>query len=325
MKKLSVIVPVYNVEKYLERCVNSIINQTYTNLEIILVDDGSTDRSGVMCDDYAKSDLRIQVIHKVNGGLSDARNAGIEASTGEYLAFIDSDDYIDSTMFQEMIVALEGTGSDVALCNYECVDEEGKLLPENSQEVRVVSEELTSEQALDKLCKLNGFYYTIACNKIYKKDLFAQIRFRKGKLHEDEFIVHEIYAEMSKMVCLENAFYMYVQRTGSITNKKRTTRHLDLIEALFLRTRFYVETQNAYNAKYTFGMALGKFLELIGMIEQKDAWYYERVEQLLTMCKEIFFVIPKKYFRPKLWVRCIVICFCSRALYFEWVRRCLLY
>lgn len=321
MKKVSIVVPVYNVEKYMKRCLDSILAQTYTNLEIILVDDGSTDSSGEICDTYAEKDNRVVVIHKDNGGLSDARNVGIEKATGEYIAFIDSDDYIDLSMVQVMVEKLEATSSDIVLCNYEYVDEDGRLIDESNGETRVISEELTSEQALDRLCKANSTYYTIACNKIYKKEIFDKVRFRKGKLHEDEFIVHEIYARMNKMVCIEDGFYKYVQRNSSITNNNRTSRHLDVVEALFLRTQFFINTNRGYNAKHTLGMATGTFVRLVGMIKQKDDKYNKRVEELQGMCKEVFNTIPKKYFRCKLWVRCVLIIYWPWILNVAWIRK----
>ena len=325
MKKLSVIVPVYNVEKYIRSCVDSILAQTHTNLEVILVDDGSTDRSGQICDFYAKMDERIIVIHKENGGLSDARNAGIDCATGDYLAFIDADDYIDSLMFFTMINALELAGADIALCNFDCVDENGKIIDEKNKGARVVAGELTSEQALNMLCKPCGTYYVIACNKIYKKEIFEELRFCNGKLHEDEFIVHEVFSRIKKMVCIEEPFYKYVQRNDSITNVSYSIRRLDAVEALFLRTRFFVNINSEYNAKHTFGMATGTFLKLMGMIELKDDRYYERVGELRDMCKGIFKVIPKKYFRIKLWAHCILICYCPCMLNITWIRKKLMY
>lgn len=307
MKKLSVIVPVYNVEKYIKHCVDTILTQTYTNLEVILVDDGSKDSSGIICDEYARKDERIVVIHKENGGLSDARNAGIDVSTGDYLAFIDSDDYIDVTMFQTMIESLEATDSDIALCNFDYVDEMGNLIDEKNEGIRVISEELTSQQALDKLCKAFNSYYVIACNKIYKKDIFKELRFRKGKVHEDEFIVHEVFERMKKMICLETPFYKYVQRGNSISNANYTSRHLDKVEALLIRTLFFISIKKDYNAKHTFGMATGTFIDLMGKIQKKDDSYNERVRELSCMCKEVYGVVPKKYFRIKLWMKSVLV------------------
>ena len=317
MKKLSVIVPIYNVEKYLEQCVNSIINQTYTNLEIILVDDGSNDGCREMSEAYAKQDERIVVIHKANGGLSDARNAGIDRATGDYLAFIDADDYIDRTMFFSMISALEATRADIAICNFDCVDEEGALIDEKNREARIVAGELTSGQALDMLCKTWGHYYVIACNKIYKKELFKELRFSNGKLHEDEFIVHEVFSRMEKMICLEEAFYKYVQRNDSITKVSYSIRHLDAVEALFLRTRFFINANSEYNAKYTFALATGIFIKLVQSIELQDEAYANRVNELRTMCRYIFRDIPKTYFRFKLWFKCFFIIYCPYLLKFR--------
>ena len=129
--KISVIIPVYNVEEYLDKCVTSVLNQTYKNLEIILVDDGSPDNCPKMCDEWAKKDKRIKVVHKKNGGLSDARNSGIEVCTGEYIGFVDSDDYIDKQMYKELLKRIESTNSDMVMCGINCVND-GKVYNLNS-------------------------------------------------------------------------------------------------------------------------------------------------------------------------------------------------
>lgn len=131
-EQISVIIPIYNVEKYLSDCVESVLKQTYTDLEIILVDDGSQDASGQICDDYAKQDSRVQVIHKKNGGLSSARNAGIDQATGQYFFFLDSDDWIAENALELLYKEIKSTGSDLALCNMQYVDEQGKNLENQS-------------------------------------------------------------------------------------------------------------------------------------------------------------------------------------------------
>ena len=145
---ISIIIPVYNVEKYLDKCINSVLMQTYKNIEILLINDGSTDSSGQICESYAKKDSRIKVIHKENGGLSDARNVGIEHSTGSYIMFVDSDDYIDCNMASVLYNLLNSTNSDMAICNCTKVDEEYNMLTTPSS---VTDEIILGKKALDKL------------------------------------------------------------------------------------------------------------------------------------------------------------------------------
>ena len=239
---ISVVVPVYNVEKYLGRCVDSIINQTYANLEIILVDDGSTDNSGKICDDYLNKDNRIHVIHKVNGGLSDARNTGIDESKGEYILFVDSDDYISNRMVEALCKSMLENESDLALCNFTYVDERGNALQDKNKYSPIKNEVLTSYDALRRISGFPGsWYYVVAWNKLYKKELFNNIKFPYGKCHEDEFIVHKIFDKCNTISCVEERLYFYVQRTDSIMNQKYSIKRLDGAEACAERTKYFLE------------------------------------------------------------------------------------
>ena len=243
MKTISVVVPVYNVENYLERCILSIINQTYQNLEIILVDDGSTDNSGAICDELALKDPRIKVIHKENGGLSDARNAGIEAASGEYIGFVDSDDYIAHDMYEKLLDALQSTGSSISLCSYVYVDEDTNTTDENHfPRSPIVTEVLSSKDALEKICSYRTGYsfYVTAWNKLYDKNLFNTLRFPKGRLHEDELTVHYLFDNATQVACISDVLYYYVQRKGSIMNTKVTVKSLDSLAAMLDRYNFYI-------------------------------------------------------------------------------------
>jgi len=183
-EKISVIVPVYNVEQYLERCIDSIINQTYKNLEIILVNDGSTDNSGQLCDELAKKDDRIRVIHKKNGGLSDARNVGVDEAKAELIGFIDSDDYIDEDMYELLINNLKAANADLSMCGHYDVYN-------NVPEAQVVDKktwELSPREAIKMVMEAKILSVT-AVNKLYKKSLFSELRFEIGKIAEDAFIM----------------------------------------------------------------------------------------------------------------------------------------
>jgi len=237
MKTISVIVPVYNVEKYIHRCIDSIINQTYKNLEIILVDDGSTDNCPKICDEYAQKDNRIKVIHKKNGGLSEARNVGIEIATGEYIGFIDSDDYINKKMYELLISGLETNDADICICNYKEVNNDYIINDEKQDSYNFLK--FNNIEALEALYKENGVKFVIACNKLYNKNLFADVRYSIGKIHEDEYIIHKLFFNSKRVVYLDKELYYYYQRQDSITKKQISPKRLDALDALKERGSFF--------------------------------------------------------------------------------------
>ena len=237
-EKISVIVPVYNVEQYLERCVNSIINQTYTNLEIILVNDGSTDNSGKLCDELAKKDERIRVIHKENGGLSDARNRGIDESESDLVGFIDSDDYIDRDMYEILLKNLNNTDADLSMCGlYDVYNS----IPQ-AQVTNKETWELSSEQAIKMVMEAKILSVT-AVNKLYRKSLFSDLKFEVGKIAEDAFIMIKLLDKCEKIVATNEKKYYYVHRENSITTQKFSTKFLNVIEA-------YEQNSNIILGKY---------------------------------------------------------------------------
>lgn len=237
---ISIIIPVYKVEKYLNKCIRSVVEQTYTNLEIILVDDGSPDCCPQICDEWAAKDSRIKVIHKENGGLSDARNAGLAIAQGEYIGFLDSDDYIKEDMYEKLYNTIIENDVNVVICNLEKVTEDGDKIDCISP---VKNEILTREVALRKILKENCWYYVTVWNKLYHKSVLSGVEFPKGKIHEDEFVIHEILFQSKKIVTLEEKLYMYVQRNGSIMNRKKDVKSLDSIEAICNRIEFYEENE----------------------------------------------------------------------------------
>lgn len=214
MEKISVIVPVYNVEKYLNKCIDSIINQTYKNLEIILVDDGSTDSSGEICNQYAKKDDRIKVIHKVNGGLSDARNKGIEVATGEYISFIDSDDYIVENMYEKLISDMTKYNADMVMCRL--IDCYGTI-PELDKNENVKL--LDVEESIKIVLEAQITSVTVV-NKLYNKKIFNELKFPKGKTSEDAYIMIDIIMKCKKIVLDMSQLYYYIHRESSITTGK---------------------------------------------------------------------------------------------------------
>lgn len=221
---LSVVIPVYNVDQYLDRCIESVVEQTFRNLEIILVDDGSTDNSGYKCDLWAKKDDRIIVIHKQNGGLSSARNAGIEAARGDYLAFVDSDDFIEKDMYKCLITATLNYGKDIACCG-RFIDIWGEKTKEAFvlDEVRVFS---TKESIREVL--LLKTVDVAAWDKIYKKSLFQKIRYPVGKISEDAAVIFQIIHASNGIVHTGKPFYHYIYRKGSISKSSYDHKKYDV-------------------------------------------------------------------------------------------------
>lgn len=228
MELISVIVPVYNVEKYLDRCVESIVNQTYTNLEIILVDDGSPDRCPAMCDEWAKRDNRIKVIHKENGGLSDARNAGMRVASGDYIAFVDSDDWIEAQMYQILYDTMVATDSDVVSCGAKRVWTDGTP----AQEVISVSRNrvLEQEAAIKAMITGDGLVQ-IAWNKLYRRNLIKDILFPLGVICEDEFWTWQVIVRAKRVSILRESYYNYLQRDDSIMGVGFSEKRLVVVGA----------------------------------------------------------------------------------------------
>lgn len=242
---ISIIVPVYKVENYLEKCIKSILSQTYTNLEIILVDDGSTDACPQICDQYAQIDCRIKVIHKENGGLSDARNAGLEAAKGEYIAFVDSDDYIASTMYEHLYHILKQNQGDIAICRFLKVEDGSK---EEKLECKEQIETYSNVEALAKFYTEDRVQMVVVWNKLYKREIFRGLRYKKGKQHEDEFIIHRLLDRADKIVFSNQELYFYLQRSSSIMGQGFSNTNLDKIEAFRERKEYFRE--KGYQALY---------------------------------------------------------------------------
>lgn len=222
---ISVIVPVYNVEKYLERCVKSIAAQTYKDLEILLIDDGSTDKSGEMCDAFQQTDSRIKAFHKQNGGLSDARNYGIEHSAGEFISFVDSDDYIDEKMLETLHRLITENDADLAVCSAMDVFE-GKGVTQ----VKEIKEfNLNKVESYKYMLRGDGI--PSACNKLYKRQTVGDVRFPVGKLYEDGFFTPQILKKVEKTAVTSKPMYYYFRRADSITTKPFRKGDLDVIEA----------------------------------------------------------------------------------------------
>lgn len=228
---ISVIVPIYNVEEYLDRCIKSIVEQTYRDLEIILVDDGSTDNCPSLCDNWEKKDARISVIHKANGGLSDARNVGIDKSRGEYIVFVDSDDYIMPKMCERLLTTLIENDADIALCNY-FYDYGGKR---KDHPMAILPGVYSGAEMVEVFFRQFYSEVVAAWCKIYRRNLFfgtENVRYPLGRFFEDEYTTYLLYDISHRVVIIPDALYGYMQRMESITHSYSVNIFLDTIEVL---------------------------------------------------------------------------------------------
>lgn len=232
MDLISVIVPVYKVEPYLDKCIASIVNQTYRNLEIILVDDGSPDRCGQICDEWAEKDSRIRVIHKTNGGLSDARNAGMAVASGEWIAFVDSDDWIGAQLYETLLNAARHNNAQISTCQVQRFRGNCIPHPSASSSIQIFS---ASEAMLELILDRN--VQQITTNKLFCANLVNKISFEKGKCHEDEYWTYQVIAKCSTLVVTNYVGYYYLQRDDSIMGQSFSIKRLDAIEAKCLRHR----------------------------------------------------------------------------------------
>lgn len=239
MAEVSIIVPVYQVEKYIRQCIDSILAQTFTDFELILVDDGSKDRSGQICDEYVRMDNRVRVIHKENGGLSDARNRGMDQAVGSYFLFVDSDDYIASTMVECLYEKVVKEKADIAVCNYLYYFENDR---EKNFSTNVKPEIFSGTEIFyNRKNERNYGIWTVAWNKIYKTETIGNVRFRLGKYHEDEFWANDIYQMNIKVVTIPECLYYYRQHDESTMKQKSIQKNFDVIEALQERIDIYLQ------------------------------------------------------------------------------------
>lgn len=225
--KVSVIVPVYNVEHYLKKCINSICQNTYKNLEIILVDDGSTDFSGKICDEFKDKDPRIKVIHKSNGGLSSARNAGMKEMTGQYILFVDSDDYLDSDIIELMIKEALKYDADIVQSGYERVNEEGKKLYRFIPQKRLC----VGQKAIVKEFFEDKNLSVIACGKLFRKEIIDELSFLEGKNHEDNIFMTDLLERAERLISIDRDGYKYLSRNNSIVKMKFNEKKFDALYA----------------------------------------------------------------------------------------------
>lgn len=278
---ISIIIPVYKVEEYLEKCIESVLKQTYTNLQIILVDDGSPDNCGKICDEYAKKDSRIEVIHKVNGGLSDARNVGIAKAKGKYIGFVDSDDYIKEDMYEILINLIKEYDADVSICNLYDVIDGKEYIRNNENGIQEYSRlEILKEVLLDKNIQ------SYAWNKLYKKELFDEIKYPIGKKYEDIGTTFYVFEKCNKIVVTSKPEYYYLKRSDSLVNNVTESTVLDYTDIIiqrYLYTQKNIEKLRKYNNYYLAKTLITAHndIELLGSISEKMQEKYKELYNLV--------------------------------------------
>lgn len=264
MPAISVIIPVYRVERYLDACVSSVLAQTFGDFEIILVDDGSPDGCPALCDAWARKDPRIRVIHRENGGLSAARNTGIEAAKGQFLTFVDSDDLLEPDTLRRAWEAQRQYSADLVVYNLVYVDENNRPLA--SLDFTVFRDEVLDEAEVWRryfALEEQKIYYVVAWNKLYRAELFRELRYAEGKRYEDQFLMPQLLAQCGRIACLAYPGYRYVQRGGSIMAQGSSRNYLD-------RSEFLLEWCDYFAGKGDLLRAEGLLNDAIQNLSEKE-------------------------------------------------------
>lgn len=284
---ISIIVPVYNVEDYVLRCLDSLINQSYEQIEIILVDDGSTDKSGKICDEFKKRDERIRVFHKKNGGLSSARNYGIKKAKGDKIAFVDSDDYVKKDLILDLYEEMQGKGADIVVCGYNDVIPEKATLSGKEATVRL----LTKQENID----------IISWNKLYKKKLFVKndIYFPEGKKHEDTLTTYKLMSKAGKVSYIDKSLYVYVERKGSITASEKVEERLLMREKAAMEAIDYFDDNKDLKAAAEICLLWAKYNFLNYALKNEIDEKYEK-EAFIWLKQNVANYKNNKYMTAKL-------------------------
>lgn len=284
MSLVSIIVPIYNVSPYIEKCVTSLLEQTHKELEIILVDDGSPDDCPSICDAFAAQDPRVRVIHQKNGGLSAARNAGIEAATGDYLAFVDGDDFVSPDYIEVMLSACLEHAVKMAACGYWEYYSEKKNAAIAVDKTVVLS----AEEAIFDIFTMKNRVQVMAWNKLYARDLFenTSIRYPVGRIHEDVFTTYRFCAAAEKVVCVNKPCYYYVQRAGSIISQNFSPKRLQLLDAVNSIQPFVEEHAPVYDEAYKYYVFLNDLTVINAMADSRycDVQLFRKVQKHIREC-----------------------------------------
>lgn len=309
---VSVIIPVYNVENYIDRCMESVLGQTYTNLEIIMIDDGSKDNSGKIIDAYAAKDSRISVVHKENGGQASARNLGVSKATGDYVCFVDSDDCIHEKFVETLLTMCHDTGCDLAICTYEDFTGEStdwkRELPDASVKIE------TPLETLDAIFSPRNVETIVVWNKMYKLSNIKNVKFTEGRIFEDEEVSARLIYASTKVARVEKPMYYYFQNNSGTMGGEFTLKKLDILWALETRMQFFKDnglTKLYYKDAYKYMCKLLTHYYRVGQMQEKHPEIqkeimekYHKTEEICKDCgwsikrkaaMKIFGIIPSLY------------------------------
>jgi glycosyltransferase involved in cell wall biosynthesis len=309
---VSVIVPVYNVEKYIKACIESILCQTYRTIELLLINDGSSDNSGAICKSYADKDERIRYYEKANGGVSDARNYGISRMKGEYVAFVDSDDMLRPNYIEKMYQTILEHNTDICICNYYSVFEdklcdEAMLTAPPLPSLPLLGEKLAGKMILATVASeaLNKHKFTVVWNKLYHKKIFKNVSFRVGKIHEDEIACHDIFLGPWEVSSINDILYIHLLRSGSIMSSTYSERRLDIADALRERILLYEDRGFRSFLPKTYTQYISAVCEAsvrldMGNAEHKARWRvvkreYNRFWRRVFLCMPSVWVVALYY------------------------------
>lgn len=309
MPAISVIIPVYKVERYLDACVASVVGQTFADLEILLVDDGSPDACPALCDAWAQKDPRVRVIHQPNGGLSAARNSGIDAATGDFLAFVDSDDLLEPDALRRALEAQRQHDADLVIFNLIYVDEHNAPLtaPDFSG---FRDEVLTADEVWQRYYATVGVhraYYVVAWNKLYRREVFRSIRYRPGKRFEDEFLMPELLEQCRVIVCLAYQGYRYVQRAESIMAGGSAYNYLDRSEYQLERCKYFAEKGNLILAEGLLNEAIKNLSEKY-RFDLSTPGQKKRYKENCRACARAYKKMALQTRKASMWFRAILLC-----------------
>ncbi len=278
---ISIIVPVYKAEAFLRRCLDSLLAQSYPNLEIILVDDGSPDSSGEICEEYARMHPNIRTIHQKNGGPASARNRGIADARGEYLGFVDTDDYAYPQMFRHLWNAISRTDAKLAICSFDCVDSNEQEIIEFAAHEPIFEGIYSAKDLLPKIVQTNGWAYVVPWNKLYHRSLLNPNFFPEGRYYEDEFVIAQLLCTAERIACIaEKEYHYYYLRKGSQTEGCAKVTQLDALEAIYQRCMFYHENglnELIYDNRTIYLREMGKLFRLL---DRKDKTVKKRLNQI---------------------------------------------
>lgn len=308
---VSVIIPVYNVADYLTECIQSVLNQTYRNIEIVIIDDGSTDGSGSICDKAAENDERIKVTHQENNGVAAARNAGLDAATGEYIMFVDSDDYIEPDAVEYLLNIIVHKSADLVIGDYVRVNTDDERL--DSIEGDEKSVELISQKRFWEIVRTVAKPIGIVLvARLYRASIWDGIRFEKGFIHEDQMITHRIIDRCTKIYMTNKVLYNYRRTPNSIMTKPFRIENLDYAKGLTDRIEYFKENENYEDVLYTFGAGTREILKGYERLDLSDEKVKKKLDDLYTEYKGIARYIMGQSCKITIKIRMWMFIYCRR-------------